>query len=240
MKIGFPLGIACALLVHAGFILFGGLIFKSDKQDHGTMQEVELVAPEDVAEEKKKPEETIADASAPAENESEQPPEASEVVRSLDMTAAFDDAPELEAASLSAIEAALSGQASGSGGDFAQALNFASGGRIDGKGRVGASGEATEDAFSMDEVDQEPRLITQIQPIYPSDMRGKKVEGKVTVVFVVDVEGKVSNPRAEDASHASFAKPAIDAIKKWKFEPAVRAGERVPKKMRIQIRFPVS
>jgi protein TonB len=71
-------------------------------------------------------------------------------------------------------------------------------------------------------------------------MRGKKTEGLVSVIFVVDAEGKVVGPRAEKSSHAAFETPALDAVKKWKFEPGVRGGQRVATKMRISIRFPPS
>jgi len=59
----------------------------------------------------------------------------------------------------------------------------------------------------------------------------------VTVTFVVDPAGKVANPKVEKASHPSFERPALDAVRQWKFEPAVKAGQRVGCKMRIPIRF---
>lgn len=169
------------------------------------------------------------------ETESEQVPDASEIVRNLELSAA-DSAPELEAASLSAIEAALSGQA-GSGGDFAEALSFSSGGRIGGMGKTGAMDERLGNAFSLGEIDQKPRAIFQAAPVFPNELRGKKLEGVVTVLFVVDQTGKVAQPRVEKSSHPAFEKPALDAVKQWKFEPAIKGGQRVPCKMRVPIRF---
>ena len=32
-------------------------------------------------------------------------------------------------------------------------------------------------------------------------------------------------------------KPAVDAVKQWKFEPGVKGGERVACRMRVGIRF---
>jgi protein TonB len=71
-------------------------------------------------------------------------------------------------------------------------------------------------------------------------MRGKSLEGVVTVIFVVDSSGKVAGPRVEKSSHAEFDRPALDAVKQWKFEPAVKGGQRVACKMRVPIRFPPS
>ncbi|HHT9136031.1 MAG TPA: energy transducer TonB [Candidatus Wunengus sp. YC60] len=237
MKINLFFGISCALALHAVIILFGGLLFNSHEKDHGTLQQVELLSNEDVSSEKEKAEDlkTMTEKTEEMETESEQVPDASEIVRNLELSAA-DSAPELEAASLSAIEAALSGQA-GSGGDFAEALSFSSGGRIGGMGKTGAMDERLGNAFSLGEIDQKPRAIFQAAPVFPNELRGKKLEGVVTVLFVVDQTGKVAQPRVVKSSHPAFEKPALDAVKQWKFEPAIKGGQRVPCKMRVPIRF---
>jgi protein TonB len=54
---------------------------------------------------------------------------------------------------------------------------------------------------------------------------------------VVDASGKVLDPRVTESTHADFEKPALNAIKQWKFEPAVRGGQRVACRMRVPIRF---
>lgn len=235
MKLTLVMGVVFAVVLHAGFILFGGLLFPEPKQAQGTLQQVELLSEADAPVEEKKPEEPVAEKAEEIEAESEVPPDATEMIRSLELSEAAR-APELEAASLSAIEAALSGQGGG-GGDFAQSLDFASGGRIGGTGKAGALDGTMEEAFSLAEIDQKPRAIFQDAPLYPSDLRGKKIEGVVTVVFVVDAAGKVTNPRVEKSTHPSFDKPALEAVKKWKFEPAIRGGQRVACKMRVPIRF---
>ncbi len=241
MKFGIIVGVVCAFTLHAGFITFGGLFFPAARKDQGTLQQVELLsADETVQDEKKKdePEPEKSDESEAIEVEEEAPPDAAEMMRNLELTP-IAATPALDAASLSAIEAALSGQA-GLGGDFAQSLDFSSGGRIGGTGKAGAVEGGDEATFSIAEIDQPPRAVLQGAPLYPSNMRGKKVEGVVTVLFIVGAEGKVANPRVESSTHTSFDVPALDAVKKWKFEPAVRAGERVACRMRIQIRFPAN
>lgn len=227
-------GIICACVMHLGFILFGGLLFLDDEKDEGTLQEVDLLAEDEPAPEKK-PEEQPAEKSDELETEVEEVPDAAEIIRNLELTPAPSLEPALEAASLSAIEAALSG--GGGGGDFADALSFASGGRIGGMGKPGSLDEKLDGAFSLAEIDQRPRPIFQAAPLYPSEMRGKKIEGVVTVIFVVDASGKVTGPRVEKSTHPAFEKPAMDAVKQWKFEPAVKGGQRVGCKMRVPIRF---
>lgn len=233
MKINLSFGIICAVVLHVGFILFGGLLFISDKKDHGTLQQVELLSEDDISAEKQIPKEPEPEMSEEMETETEKPPDAAEMMRNLELSAAAN-APELEAASLSAIEAALSGQAGG-GGDFTDALSFSSGGRIGGMGKGGALDESLENAFSLAEIDQKPRAIFQAAPVYPAGKR--TLEVVVSVVFVVDSTGKVTNPRVEKSTDPAFEKPAVDAVKQWKFEPAIKAGKRVSCKMRVPIRF---
>ena len=210
IKNGLFIGIACAVALHAVIILFGGALIKSAEKKHSAPQQVELFSQDQDMVVEEKPKEQ------PVEEPEKNP----------------DEKPELEAASLSDIEAELSGQ-SAIGGDFAAALSFSS-------GRIGSKGSAGEDqtldkAFSLSEIDQKPRAIIQTAPVYPSGMQ--KTEGVVSVLFVVDQTGKVSNPRIEKSSNKEFEKPAIDAVKQWKFEPAVTAGRRVSCRMRVPIRF---
>ncbi|MEN6335188.1 MAG: energy transducer TonB, partial [Phycisphaerales bacterium] len=243
MKIGLFFGITCAVVLHVGVILFGGLAFVGHRNDYGTLQQVELVSEDDAVSEKDKakdkskeePKEPEAQEKDAVETEAEQPPDAEELVRNLELSAAAN-APALEAASLGAIEAALAGQASG-GGDFGDVVTFASGGVIGGKGAPGALTDNAQREFDLTEIDQKPRPIIQEAPVYPASMRGEKGGGVVTVLFVVDASGAVGNVRVEKSSHQAFERPALDAVRRWKFEPAVRGGQRVPCKMRVPIRF---
>jgi len=234
MKLGLSLGVGFAVFLHAAFLLFGGLLLPEKEEGQGKLQQVELLSEEEAKEEEKKPEETTEKAEE-MDADAETPPDAAEMVRDLELSDAAQT-PALEALSLSAIESALSGQGVG-GGDFAQALDFASGGRIGGTGKAGVLGESLDEAFSLTEIDQQPRAIFQASAPYPAALRGKKIEGVVSILFVVDPDGKVVRPQVEKSTHAAFEKPALDAVKQWKFEPAIKGGQRVNCKMRVPIRF---
>jgi len=234
---GRTLGIFCAVAFHVALLLFGGILFPRGDANEGSLQEVELMSEQDAAaDEKKEPEvETKAETEEELETEVEEAPDAAEIIRSLELDP-MDSAPALDAVSLSAIEDALRGGGAGND-EFAAAMGFSSGGRIGGTGRAGALDENLEGAFSLTEIDQKPRPVFQAAPLYPSEMRGKKVEGLVTILFVVDPTGKVTNARVEKSSHPAFERPALEALRQWKFEPAVKAGQRVGCKMRVPIRF---
>jgi protein TonB len=238
MNPGTIVGILCAVLALCGSIVVDCLLFPRDGEDEDRLQEVELLSADEALEEKKAEEEQ--DPAKPAEDEemevveAEEIPDAAEILRDLETTA-LDAAPALEAASLSAIEDALRGDDKG-GGDFAETLSFSSG-RLDGKGRAGVLDSEHEGAFGLTDIDQKPRAIFQTEPNYPAEMRSKRLEGVVTVVLVVDASGKVAEPRVEKSTHPAFDKPALDAVKQWKFEPAIRGGKRVDCRMRVPIRF---
>ena len=231
MKFALVLGILAAFLLHAAVVLFGGLVFGHDEHDKTRLTQVDLLATEKPEDKPKPPEEKPPEEQLQAETE--KPPDAADILRNLEQPV-LNSAPALDAVSLGALEQALNG---GGGGDFGDALSLASGGRLGGSGKAGALDDKMEGAFGLGEIDQKPRAVYQAAPLYPNEMRGKKVEGCVTLLFVVDASGKVQGPRVEKSTHPAFEKPALEALKQWKFEPAVKGGQRVGCKMRLPMRF---
>jgi len=228
------LAVVGAIVVHGIVLLFGGIIFLGE-ETHASKRDVELVS-EEVQKDK---EETVKEEEKQeVKQETEAPPDPNQSIKSVDVPSqSSDDAPALDAASLSAIEAALNGGGV-AGGDFgAGAASLATGGRIGGTGKGGGEEQASEEAFSMSEIDQRPRPIQQVAGTFPQEMRSKSVEGVVTLIFIVDETGRVVNPRVEKASHPAFEAPALEALRQWKFEPAVKSGKRVSCRMRVPMRF---
>lgn len=234
MKFGLILGIVGAVFVHILILLFGGIFFMHD--DDGAVKTREVALLSETEAEKKKDEKDLEQKPTEDVQESkEEVPDASELVRNLEVQP-VNAAPALAEASLAAIEQALNGSAGG-GGDFGGAMNFNSGGVIGGKGTGGLGAEKIDEAFSLAEIDQGPRKVYHVDPSYPGELRGKKVEGAASVIFIVDAAGKVTSPRLEKSAHPAFAKPALDAVKQWKFEPGLKGGQRVACRMRVSIRF---
>jgi len=232
MNLGAILGIVGAVVVHILILLFGGIFFMHDEDGAAKTREVELLSE---VEQAKKDEVQEKDPSDEIKEEVEEIPDSAEVVRSLE-SAPVNSAPALAEASLAAIEQALNGQGA-AGGDFAAVMDFRSGGVIGGKGTGAMGAEKIDEAFSLSEIDQSPRKVYHIDPSYPGELRGKRIDGSASVIFVVDAAGKVTSPRIEKSAHPAFDKPALDAVKQWKFEPGVKGGARVACRMRVSIRF---
>jgi TonB family protein len=69
-------------------------------------------------------------------------------------------------------------------------------------------------------------LVSKTEPQYPAEAAARNVEGPVVVSIVVDQNGEVT-----DAKHrcgAGWLTPAaLDAVKMWKYKPAIYQGKRV-------------
>jgi protein TonB len=96
------------------------------------------------------------------------------------------------------------------------------------------------DAFDVSDLDRRPEAISQVAPAYPSELRKARVEGTVTLVFVLGEDGRVEDPRVESASRPEFERPALEAIRKWRFKPGMKDGEPVRTYLRLPMRFRVT
>jgi protein TonB len=116
-------------------------------------------------------------------------------------------------------------------GDFAVKLSTAV---ANSSGQGGGDADAV---FSIADLDQTPRPIYQASPTLTSETR-RKAPGKVNVIFIVDEGGRVVDPRVRSSTDAVFEQPALNAVKRWKFEAGKRAGKPVRFRMLAPITFP--
>jgi protein TonB len=97
-----------------------------------------------------------------------------------------------------------------------------------------------EDTFDVADLEKRPEPVSQVAPAYPPELRKAKVEGVVTLVFVLDETGRVEDPRVENSSRSEFEKPALEAIRKWRFSPGQKDGQPVRTYIRVPMRFRVT
>jgi outer membrane biosynthesis protein TonB len=150
---------------------------------------------------------------------------------------AVERRPALEAASLGAIEAALNGE--GGGGDFAQAFDFASGGRIGGTGKARRATRSSTRPSAWPRSTRSRARSSRPRRSIPPRCAARSSRASSRVLSSSTPRQGREPARREVLAHRLRA-PALDAIKRWKFEPGLRAGQRVPSKMRISIRFPAN
>ncbi len=102
---------------------------------------------------------------------------------------------------------------------------------------LGSNGSDIDELFSMADLDKKPRIIYQPGPALNSKLR-KKAPGTVYILFIVNKNGRVEKPKIQSSTDTVFERPAMAAVKQWKFEPGKRKGKPVNFRMRVPIRFP--
>lgn len=88
--------------------------------------------------------------------------------------------------------------------------------------------------------DEPPMPTKTVPPVYPAELRRDRVAGMVTMSITVDEKGMVSNPVVKKSTREEFEQPAIDAVSKWKFEPAKKDGKPVSVQVVVPVKFTVN
>ena len=91
-------------------------------------------------------------------------------------------------------------------------------------------------AFAQNKMEP-PVPVRTVAPEYPNELRRDGVSGLVMVKCSIDEQGNVTGTEVEKSSNAAFEKPAVEAVKKWKFKPAKQDGAPVTIKVSIPIKF---
>ena len=231
-----------AVLIHGSILLFGGLLLVHASKPSQVREDVELLTDdsqqnaEQKQAEQKQDEAEASEADSRIAAEAEKMPDLHEI-QNLESPVS---GPALAPLSLSDIEGALEPGAAGYDGGFGGGGGLTSGGRIGASGVGGGPGRDFEAILSVGDLDQRPRALFQSPPSYPAELRRRRVQGTVQIVFLVDTAGKVLDPKVERSSDPAFEKPALDAVRQWRFEAGTRNGHPVTFKLRIPITFSAS
>ena len=102
---------------------------------------------------------------------------------------------------------------------------------------ITASGGNVDALFSIADLDQKPRAIYQPGPTLNKEMRAN-TPATVYIIFVVDKDGRVTDPKVQKSTSPIFDRSALNAVKKWKFEPGKSGGKAVRFRMRVPVTFP--
>jgi TonB family protein len=84
-------------------------------------------------------------------------------------------------------------------------------------------------AFAQDHPERKIRV--RVEPVYPDIARKMKLNGTVRVQVVVSPNGSVKETKVI-GGHPILVTAAVDAVKKWKFEPASAESTGI-----LEIRF---
>ena len=103
-----------------------------------------------------------------------------------------------------------------------------------------ATMSADDPAPPPPDVESEALLKVFVPPAYPGEALKAKRDGRVEVDFIVDENGSVTEVKAVDSTDPMFDAPALEAVRRWKFEPALSGGTRIAMGMSGPVAFSIA
>jgi TonB family protein len=91
--------------------------------------------------------------------------------------------------------------------------------------------------FEIKDLDQKPRLISADHPLYPAELKRERIEGTVTLLVMINEEGRVSVLDVESSSHRGFEMAAIRAARSARYTAPTRNGKKVKVKFFLPFNF---
>ncbi|MCA0269323.1 MAG: TonB family protein [Bacteroidetes bacterium] len=87
------------------------------------------------------------------------------------------------------------------------------------------------------EIDVAPVRISSADPAYPSELQRKGIEGRVIARAWIGEDGVVHDVQILRSDHPMFNESTIDALRSWRFRPALKQGQPVAIWLTIPVRF---
>ncbi len=92
--------------------------------------------------------------------------------------------------------------------------------------------------FEIGDLDEPPRPLARLNPVYPPRARMRRTQGEVVVEFVVNPDGTVRNIQVISSQPGdTFTDAAVRSIQRWRFAPGTKEGLAVPTRVRQKVTF---
>jgi TonB family protein len=82
-----------------------------------------------------------------------------------------------------------------------------------------------------------PIVIHSVDPEFSDEARRSKYQGVCLISIIVDAQGNPQNPRVVRTLGMGLDEKALEAIKQFKFKPALKDGKPVPVPITVEINF---
>lgn len=86
-------------------------------------------------------------------------------------------------------------------------------------------------------VEVQPQIVERVEPRYPDLLRRAGVEGRVVVRVLVGTDGRAERVEVLRSDHEGFDAATVEAVRRWRFAPAVQAGQPVRVWMTVPVRY---
>lgn len=103
-------------------------------------------------------------------------------------------------------------------------------------GTIGGTGTGTGPLRVGGNV-QAPKVVLRVEPDYTEDARKARLQGIVIIEAIIDTEGNVTQARILKGLAGGLDRSALEAVRKWKFEPGRKDGRPVPVIFDLMVRF---
>ena len=95
-----------------------------------------------------------------------------------------------------------------------------------------------EQSVNVEKDVTKPVLLEKTDPQYPEQARKGKIQGAVKLDATIGTDGRVVDLKIAESPDESLSKAAADAVRNWKFKPAVNPkGKPVKVKMTLTVNF---
>jgi TonB family protein len=82
-----------------------------------------------------------------------------------------------------------------------------------------------------------PKEVHTLIPAYPEELRQQGIQGQVALQVTIDEKGNVIGVKVAKSLHPYLDFAAVQAVRQWKYEPAVRDGQPIPVTVRLVMNF---
>ena len=82
----------------------------------------------------------------------------------------------------------------------------------------------------------EPRLISRVLPVYPQNAKQAGIGGDVVIKTTIDQKGSVVDMHVVSGP-LMLREAALEALKRWKYEPSKLDGQPIAVQMLVTIKF---
>ena len=131
----------------------------------------------------------------------------------------------------------LSSQGSGSGSGFGSGHGGGVGSGSGGGVGPGSNGGTGGGVYHPGGGISTPKIIFSVDPEFSDEARRAKYQGVVVISLIVDAQGNPQHVRVVRQLGMGLDEKAVEAVKQYKFKPALMQGKAVPVEINIEVNF---
>lgn len=99
------------------------------------------------------------------------------------------------------------------------------------------SAARADERVIVEQFDERPVPIKAYPPAFPPEMLRQGISGLVNLMIVIDESGKVVERTVVKSTRSEFERPALEAVGKWRFKPALKGGAPVAVRIELPVGF---